>query len=206
MSGDTQAYSSAGAKGNVRSALGIPPEALVIGHVGRFDANKRQVDLVEAFRLFQRLVPTAHLILIGKGPLLESVRESATQVRHVHFLPRVTDVAAFLRELDIFVLCSRHEGLPRALLEAMATGRAVIATRTGGIPELLETSSEPCGLLVPIENPQALAEALMQLSRVELRTALGLAARRQITNQFSFEGTFSSYESLYCSLFQRGPL
>ena len=102
----------------------------------------------------------------------------------VSVIKRVINVAAFLRELDVFVLCSDHEGCPRALLEAMACKKPVVATAVGGIPEILGN----CGLLVPPRHPGLLAQAIGQMcDSHELRHRFGEAAHRRVLESFTLE-------------------
>src|SRR6185503_12490320 len=113
---------------------------------------------------------------------------------HVRFLPRVVDVAAFLREVDVLVLCSAHEAAPRVLLEAMSCGRAVVATRVGGIVHMLrDTAGEDCGVLVEPAQPEGLAAALEQLAGdPQRRAALGRRARARAA-AFSADEEWRAY-------------
>jgi glycosyltransferase involved in cell wall biosynthesis len=194
---DCNRFQPDGPGGGWRMRLGVPPSAFVIGHVGRFDANKRQSDLVDAFRLVRRRHPSSILWLIGQGGLWDEVRQYAHDEPGVFFIPRVHNMEELLREIDAFVLCSLHEGLPRALLEAMATARAVVATDVGGIAEILDSPDGPCGLRVPPSAPTALADALLVLADSEYRTRLGANARRRVETRFSADISFAGYEALY---------
>ena len=197
---DSERYRPDGPTGGWRTHLGVDPDAFVIGHVGRFDCNKQQVDLVEAFRIVQRAQPSAVLWLVGQGALWGQVQRSVTNEPRIFLIPRVHDMERFLTELDVYVLCSLHEGLPRALLEAMATGRPVIATRVGGVPELLDTVDGPCGVLVPPREPSALAAALLGLLDRERRARFGALARQRAKECFSLEQSLAGYEDLYAEV------
>jgi glycosyltransferase involved in cell wall biosynthesis len=116
----------------------------------------------------------------------------------VCFLGGVSDVPALLSEVDIFVLSSnsRGEGCPVALLEAMAAGRACIATDVPGSKDVIQSGEN--GLLVPAENPSALAEALRQLAgSAELRRQVGVAARKRIESQFTLDREAALYDAMY---------
>src|SRR5262249_20248001 len=131
-------------EGNVvpwRSRLGINERAIVVGHVGRFAKVKRHVDLLAAASQLQRTEPPIYFLLAGDGPLLQTLQGRAAELRNVFFLSNVNDIAGFLRSIDVFVLCSEHEGAPQALLEAMACARPIIATAVGGVPHLLGVNS-----------------------------------------------------------------
>jgi glycosyltransferase involved in cell wall biosynthesis len=114
-------------------------------------------------------------------------------------VPNVTDMPALFRALDIFVLCSAHEGTPLALLEAMACGVPCVATAVGGVPHVLGlgTDEETAGVLVPPLTPWALAEAIGRLAGAPSeRHRLALAARRR-AHAFSLASEWNSYCALY---------
>jgi glycosyltransferase involved in cell wall biosynthesis len=118
----------------------------------------------------------------------------------VHFLGGVTDVPALLRETDVFVLStvSKGEGCPVALLEAMSSGRACVASRVSGCIDVIQHGAN--GLLVEPENVTALADALRELcSSLELRRDLGRQARRRIETDYTMEREAAQYDSLYRS-------
>jgi glycosyltransferase involved in cell wall biosynthesis len=111
------------------------------------------------------------------------------------------DAARLASAFDVFVLSSDHEGLPVALLEAMAAGRAVVATRVGGVPEVVRHRSE--GILVPPRDPAALADAMVTvLDDVDLRDRLGAAARRRVA-RFDIRHTVRRHEEVYGRLLAR---
>ncbi len=113
-------------------------------------------------------------------------------------LSNVKDVASFLRSLDIFVLCSEHEGTPQALLEAMACALPIVATRVGGIPHVLDADGlAPAGRLVPPLRPDRLAREIGRLARDrELRSRLGQLARSG-SEAFSFDREWAQYAGHY---------
>lgn len=195
---DADEFAPLGAVDGWRERLALPRTALLVGHVGRLDENKRQADLLDAARLARRVLPQLYVVFAGQGPLLPDFERRAAGEEFVRFVPRVGDVAAFLRELDLFVLCSRHEGAPLALLEAMACARAVVATRVGGIPQIVGEGEAGAALLVPPGDPQALGEALVAIGRSpDLRRDLGARARARVLAAFSAEQTWLSYEAVY---------
>lgn len=152
-------------------------------------------------------VPDVHLLLAGKpldksyvSALEQLVRELGVQER-VTLLGGISDVPSLLTELDIFVLptISRGEGCPVALLEAMASGCACIATDVAGSRDLIE--HERSGLLVPPENPEALAEAIHRLATSSAeRTYFGAAARRRVEQHYPIEREVAAHEALYAAL------
>ena len=180
-----------------RARLGIAPGTLLVGHIARLDPIKRQQDLIAAVRALEGEGGALALVLVGVGPALDALRAAAASSARVHFVPRVADVPAFLRELDLFVLCSAHEAAPRVVLEAMACGRAIVATAVGGVPHLLTGAGGGCGLLVPPNDPAALASAIRRLAgSPEERRQLGRRARERAAD-FSAEAEWRGYTELY---------
>ena len=108
------------------------------------------------------------------------------------------DVAAFLRDVDILVQCSDDEGTPRAVLEGMAMGLAIVGTSVGGIPELLDAPNGRAGIVVPPADLEALAEAVRSLAvNPKLRGELGKVARSRAVTSFSADREWLGYENLY---------
>jgi glycosyltransferase involved in cell wall biosynthesis len=123
----------------------------------------------------------------------------ADRVRFIGEQPQVADVLA---ALDVFVMPSRHEGLGVAVLEAMAMSLPVVASAVGGIPEVVKPRET--GLLVPPDDPAALAAALNELLRdVEKAKRMGVAGRERVLAEFSMEEMASRYERLYDDVSRR---
>ena len=150
-------------KEQAKKNIGLPEKSFVFGTVGRLVPTKGQAFLLEAFAKVKQKKSEAELIFIGKGRLESQLKEKADKMGladSVHFLGKRSDIPQILRAMDVFVLPSIAEGLPRSLLEAMAAGLPCVATVVGGIVEILGDGE--FGLLVPAENAQALAKAMMQ--------------------------------------------
>jgi sugar transferase (PEP-CTERM/EpsH1 system associated) len=184
----------------------LPDDAFVIGTLGRFEPVKDQLNLARAFvELLQRrpeLRARARLVLVGDGALhgeIESVLDQG-DVRELCWLPGFRDDAAALyRCLDVFVLPSRREGISNTLLEAMASGVPVVATRVGGNPEIL--SEGETGQLVPAEDPPALADALQDyLDDPALLRHHGRVAREAALRDFSLRAMVDRYQAVYLGL------
>ena len=159
-----------------------PDGEVAVLYLGGFANPAKGGDvLVEALPLALRLAPQLRMTLAGPGEPTpqDAARIGAAEgVEWVGWLDGAGKDAA-LRAATVFVMPSRSEGLPMALMEAMAYGLPVVASRVGGIPEVLDDGVE--GLLVPVEQPAALAEALCRLAGDgELRRAMGAAARGRI--------------------------
>ena len=143
----------------------LPPEAFVIGTVGRMETVKNQPLLVNAFLRLLDLLPNARerarLVMIGNGALREESQRllRAAQAEPLAWLPGERgDIPEIMRALDVFVLPSLAEGVSNTILEAMASGLPVVATRVGGNPELIEDGET--GQLVPSSDPDTMAKAL----------------------------------------------
>jgi len=130
--------------------------AFVIGHMGAFTPEKGQDVAVAAAALLQHSLPRARFVLAGEGPLLETIRASATE--NVNLPGFVSDRAEFFASLDVFIMPSRSEAWGMAALEAMAHGVPVIANDIGGLAELVEDGNG--GWLVRPGDPAALARAI----------------------------------------------
>jgi len=191
----------------VRRELGLGPGQLMLLAIGRLDRWKAYDRLLQAVA---RLGQQATLVLVGDGELHQPLQEQARQLgllspdgvgQRVVFAGYRTDVGALLLSSDLFVISSRKEGLPMVLLEAMAAGLPIVATRVGAIPQALEEA----GLLVPAEDPTALAGALQQLlDSPTLRTDLGRRALARHEARFSRHAMGRHYIELYRQLLSRG--
>lgn len=182
---------------NWRRDLALPDDAVLVGHVARFDPVKRHVDLLAAAAQLMHEAPRVVFVLVGQGPLAAEVRRRAAGLENLRFLSQVTDMAPLLRSMDVLLLCSAHEAAPLVLLEAIACGVPVIATEVGGMPHMIGTGPDACGLLVPPFQPASLAGAIAHLAaRPEERARLGAAALRRAA-AFSFEAEWQAYRALY---------
>ena len=182
----------------VRCGLGIPSDGLVIGTLGRLTAIKAQNILVEAFAQVNAKVDDAWLLLVGDGEereaLLTLARRLDVEDRLV-FAGWHREIYPMLEAMDIFALPSLNEGMGKALVEAMYAGLPCVATRVGGIPELI--GDEEVGLLVEPSSPQELAAALCRLaSDGEWRSRMGQAARCR-ASKYGVDQMVAEIEALY---------
>jgi teichuronic acid biosynthesis glycosyltransferase TuaC len=150
------------AQAECRRSLGIDADATLVVFVGRLDILKGVVELVHACKLIEHRFPSLRLVMIGEGPAKAAVEHAAATAGfsdRLQSVPRCTsaEVARWLGASDVFTLPSYNEGCPNAIVEALRCGRPVVATRVGGIPELVD---EQNGILVPPRDVPALAEAL----------------------------------------------
>lgn len=186
---------------NWRTALHVPENAILVGNVARFDPIKRQSDLVEAAKILSQMGSKIVILLVGQGPLHAQIHQLARNCPNIRFLSQTDRMPDLLGSLDIFVLCSRHEAMPLVILEAMASGLPIVATRVGGIPDLTgEGESETCAILVPPEKPAAIAAALFRLeSNPDLRSRLAAQALKRV-QEHSFDTEWKAYQQLYAAL------
>jgi glycosyltransferase involved in cell wall biosynthesis/protein-tyrosine-phosphatase len=174
---------------DVRREFGIDPDALVIGTAGRLSPVKGHASLLRAARMILDECPQARFLIVGSGPLKAELVELAARLGIAEacvFTDVRADVHDLMAAMDVFVLSSLHEGLPMALLEAMALSRPVVVTAVGGMPEVIH--DEITGVLVTPGDERALAMACVQLARDRTRAlALGHRARRFVEERFSHE-------------------
>lgn len=181
---------------------GLKPGARLVIHLANMNTiAKGHAVLIEAARAVCAAIPDAKFILVGDGPLRPNLEERVREVGlhdHFLFLGRREDVREILSCGDLFVFSSLAEGLPNAVLEAAAAGLPLVATRAGGIPEIIEDGVS--GLLVPPNDPQALAEAVLcVLTNPGLAARLARAGQEQARSQFGFDRLLGELEPLYLS-------
>ena len=196
-----------------RAAIGpagfLADDSIVIGSVGRMAAVKDYPLLVRAFlRLLDLASPLRErlrLLIIGDGESRAACLQLLEQQGAAQFawLPgEREDIPELMAAMDIFVLPSLGEGISNTILEAMATGLPVIATRVGGNPELVHENAS--GMLVPAADPEAMAQALLLYAGdAGLRQAHGRAARAIIDRQFSMQAMVQGYLSVYDQILKR---
>jgi glycosyltransferase involved in cell wall biosynthesis len=154
---------SSSLRGTLRRELGVSNRALLAGIVGRIFPIKNHPLFLEAAARVAREIPEAEFVVVGDGPLREGLerRAAAADLKgRVHFLGWRKDLPAIYADLDLLVVSSDNEGTPVAAIEAMASGCVVVATRVGGLPDLIE--HEVTGLLVPPRDADALAGAIVR--------------------------------------------
>lgn len=191
--------------GDVRSALGIASEAVVAAVVGRLHPQKGHHDLFDALaRLDADLRVDLQVLIVGDGGLRDQLEQEVVDrglVGLVRFLGVRSDVPDLLHAADLLLLPSRWEGLPIVLLEAMATSAAVVATRVGGVPDVIDDGRT--GLLVEAGDTEAFAQAIGRLIREPaLRDRLGIAAGLRVRQEFDVRLTAARYEDIYLGLLE----
>jgi len=186
--------------------LSEEPEVPTISWVGRIDPVKDLETLLRAFSLVIKEIPQARLRIFGSPPqggeaYLERCRAEAASLgisNHATFEGRVPEIRDAYAAGHLFVLCSISEGFPYTLIEAMACGRACVATDVGGVSEAI---GDVAGLVVPPRNPAALAEACLRLLRDDsLRRTMGAAARARAVEHFTMDRAISAFHEMYTLL------
>lgn len=182
-----------------RASLSLAEDDRVVASVGRFVAYKGYEDLLHAWRQVLRVIPRGKLVLAGDGALrsdLENLAETLGIARHVRFIGWVEDVRPILALSEMFALPSHGEHFGRVVIEAMAMGKAVVATRAGGVPEIVVPHET--GLLVPPADPPRLTEAMLDLlSHPSHATKYGEAGRRRVEEHFSLRQHVQAVEQVY---------
>jgi sugar transferase (PEP-CTERM/EpsH1 system associated) len=185
----------------VRTSLGLKKTDLLILSVGRMDPVKDFETLIKAFSFIAQGLPHASLWIVGGGDsnyseqLVRLIEELGMESK-ITLLGSRRDVSQLLFACDLFVLPSITEATSMTILEAMASGRAVVATQTGGNPEIVIHGQT--GLLVPVGDVAALSQAMDQLLRgTSLREVMGKAGRSRIEKNFTMEHILLEYEELY---------
>jgi glycosyltransferase involved in cell wall biosynthesis len=181
-----------------RQSLGLGDDALLVGTIGRLSEQKGHRYLVEAAAALLPIRPQAHLVIVGDGDQMESLRAQAAALgiaSRVTLAGHRADVPALLGAIDIFAISSTYEGTPLALFEAMAAGKAIVSTAVDGCREVLEDGVT--ALLVPPRDPAALAAALGRVADdASLRRSLALNARRAST-RYDIRACVAGMEALY---------
>lgn len=169
--------------------------------VARLSPEKNVESLIAAAGLAARAQPNFRLVIGGDGPSLPALRDQTRALgldERVEFLGSVRDVPRLLQQCALFVLPSLTEGIALTLLEAMATGLPVVATRVGGTSEVVADGKT--GLLVPSQCPERLAEAMLSLFQDPAAARLmGQAGRRRVESAFDVRTMVAAYEALYRS-------
>jgi glycosyltransferase involved in cell wall biosynthesis len=193
----------ASAKPLSRAELGLSDGAHLLVHVGRLDRQKGLPNLLEATERLVQTKPDWHLALAGDGPcrewLLEQIANRPALSRNVHWLGHRTDIPNLLKSADALVQSSLWEGMPNAVLEAMAAGLAVVGTSAEGTEDLIVPGQT--GWLVPVRDSDALYLALLEAAESSDRLeCYGKAARLRAEQHFSLKSTVAAYEHLWAGI------
>lgn len=185
----------------LRRQLGIPDGNIVFGSVARLDPIKGSRFIIEAMPQVVKEYPGTTLVLVGDGSEREDLMNRCRALGiqdHVIFTGHQEDVSKYLNLMDVFLLASINEGMGMVLLEALACARVIIATRTGGIPEIIQDGHN--GILVPPGDAEALGRAMMDLlDHPEKRMAFEEKAKKIDLQKFSIDKMVSDIDRLYAA-------
>jgi glycosyltransferase involved in cell wall biosynthesis len=189
-------------RGETRRLLGVSADAFVVGWVGRMTAVKRTDDVLRAFRELLDRGIDAYLCLVGDGPDRRDLERRAHElglVRRCLFVGYQDDVAPYYEAIDALLLPSVNEGTPVSVIEALAARRPAVATRVGGVPDVVRDGVD--GFLVETGDVDALADGLARLAQDrELRERLGAAGRARVLPRYAVERLIDDVDRLYRSL------
>ncbi len=187
-----------------RRYLGIPGDRFAVGWIGRMTAVKRTDDVLLAFRGLRDSGVDACLCMVGDGPdraYLERRAHELGVVRDTLFLGYQEEVAPFYAAFDALVLPSGNEGTPVSAIEALAAGRPVVATRVGGVPDVVRDGQD--GFLVDAGATDELADRLARLARdPDLRRRMGEQGRARVLPRYAVDRLVDDVDRLYRSLLE----
>ncbi len=199
---DLQHFRPSKPKSEVLSSLGIGADGLLIGTLCNLRPEKNLEMLLQAARHVHQILPESRWVFIGDGPERDKLQGVATQLGvsgAVLFLGDRADVPDLLGALDLFVLTSRTESFPNAILEAMAAACPVVATAVGGVPELVREGEN--GLLVSPGDAEGLTDKIIELLRDPARReAMGRAGRLRVEREFAAGEVSNRLQDLYLRL------
>jgi glycosyltransferase involved in cell wall biosynthesis len=186
----------------IRAEMGLELDPIYIGTVGNLRPVKNQLLLLQAAQQVCARHNHVRVVIIGEGPLRAQLAQTIEDLgiqKQVQLLGARSEIPELLNTLDMFVLPSLSEGLPMSILEAMACGLPVVATRVGGIPEVVLDGQT--GILVSSQDVPQLARALETLvQQKNLRENLGSQGRQRVVEHFSRRRMVQEYQTLYESL------
>jgi glycosyltransferase involved in cell wall biosynthesis len=196
VSGVPTAAVASGDRARGRAALGLPEGSPVVGTVTRLMEQKAPLDFVAAARRVVAADPTAHVLMVGDGPLRAEVERAAAGEPRIHLLGFRDDVPDLLAAADVVVFSSLWEGLGRALTEAVLAAKPVVATAVNGVPDLVMDGTN--GYLVPPGRPDLLAErTLAVLGLPDRGASLGAAGAAWIRGRFDVTEMVAAIDALY---------
>lgn len=202
---EADAYVSDADPDETRLRLGIPPARLVVGIVANFSPVKDHALFLEIAGALMKLRDDVHFLMVGGGPLHKDIMRTVRQRGWADRFTRYTaddDVAELYAIMAVMVHCSKSEGSPNAVLEAMAAGRPVVAAAVGGIPELIEHGQS--GVLIDSRDPAEFAGAVERLlTNSDEATIMGQMAAAAVRRNFTLTKMVQTYHDLYVKLLAR---
>jgi glycosyltransferase involved in cell wall biosynthesis len=201
---DNRVSSDGSARAETRRTMGVPEARFVVGWIGRMTGVKRTDLVLKGFRALRDNGVDAILCMVGDGPDRAAVEQLAGElgiVRDCLFAGYQEDVGPFFAAFDVFVLPSGNEGTPVTAIEALATGCPVVATRVGGVPDVVDDGVD--GFLVAPGAVQEVAARLAELARdPELRVRMGAAGRERMRTRYAVDRLVDDVDRLYRELLE----
>jgi glycosyltransferase involved in cell wall biosynthesis len=195
-------FNCAERRGPFRKEIGVPPDVPLIGTIGRVVPIKNHRLFLDAAKLVLNAIPEARFVIVGDGlirPDLESYARTLGIAARVVFAGWRRDLPNIYADLDVVVISSINEGTPISAIEAMAAERPVVATRVGGVPDIVLDGRT--GALVPLGDATAMADAIVRLLRdPELARQMGETGRAFVSQNFTTERLAADMEKLYITL------
>lgn len=199
---DAERFRSETDRESVRRRFEIPYHTKVVGMVANFGYEKDHALFVDIAADVVRRRPDVHFILVGTGPLRDATERALSQRGigdQVTILRTVAELPDLYRLMSVFLLCSRSEGFPNVVLEAMAAGKPVVASAVGGIPELIDDGVT--GRLIRSRNPEEFAAAIdAYLENPDAAEAAGQRAASVVADRFSVQRMSGAYREIYAEL------
>lgn len=188
---------------NLRSELGIPEDAFVVGNVGYLVPHKDHANLLDAASIVSREVSDLRVVIVGSGPLRSDIEAKAQELGLTDRLVLTgfrNDIPELIKMFDLFALSSSEEGICSTLFEVMACKTPIVATNAAGVSEAVRDGET--GIVVPIKNPEALAEGMREMiNNPELSEEYAQAGFERVTNHFTIEQlterTLKVYENMF---------
>jgi glycosyltransferase involved in cell wall biosynthesis len=189
-------------RSETRRVLGLGQDAFVVGWVGRMTAVKRTDDVLFSFRRLLDENDNAYLCLVGDGPDRDHLERLAHELgiaTHCLFVGYQDDVARYYEAIDVLLLPSVNEGTPVSVIEALAAERPAVATRVGGVPDVIRDGVD--GYLVEVGDTEALGARLAELARdPERRARMGEQGRARVLERYAVKRLVDDIDELYKSL------
>lgn len=204
---DTEYWKKTDRVSTVREEFGIPEESFIVGTVGRLSKEKDLPTFFKVARAVLAVKPNTYFFIIGdgKGRIVSDLQKQVKEMgigQSVIFTGHRTDLRNFNLSFDLFLTTSLSEGLPNTLLEAMAMGVPVVATRVGGVPELV--TDRDTGILCNAGDVDGITKVVLELlSNSGIRREFSINGQKRIAENFSFKKRLTAIEAIYKSLVKK---
>jgi len=203
---DTKIFRPVAKTDYLHSIVNIVPETRLIGYIGRLSPEKGPEVFIQVAGNVHKKLPNCHFVLVGEGPMREKLKNDIDNLglgNYIHMAGLQSDMSQVYASLDLTVSTSYSEGMPLAIIEAMASGVPVVATNVGGVSDIVEVGCT--GLLHGVGDLNGLANSIVTLMSDEsMRIAMGKAARKRVEEKFELNDSASQTSELLRSLTQVG--